>query len=94
MGGENRGQAGGVVVCSTSRTHSAEGRVTPWQLTVFDDWSVHCHPNFDLVSHELTPDCACGPEATLMHARADADNWMYQHHSLDGREAREGSVDR
>lgn len=60
-----------------------------WSTTQLEDWTVHVHPNFDVVSHDLTPDCACLPTAERVTTSDGGDNWLYIHHSLDGREGGE-----
>lgn len=58
------------------------------------DWSdvddgVHVIPLGDVIDHDHTDDCVCGPTSELQ-ANADApDVWLVTHHSLDGREATE-----
>ncbi|MGH3441153.1 MAG: hypothetical protein ACRDUY_03740 [Nitriliruptorales bacterium] len=42
---------------------------------------VHVYPEADLVDHELTLDCVCGPHLTP-HLGVE----VVTHHSLDGRE--------
>lgn len=60
-----------------------------WSTTRLEDWTVHVHPNFDVVSHDLTPECVCLPNAECVTTTSGGDNWLYIHHSLDGREADE-----
>lgn len=50
---------------------------------------LHVHPRADLIGHEMTGDCACGPQARLVTREDRPDGWLIVHHSLDGREARE-----
>lgn len=52
----------------------------------------HVVPNGDLVDHDLTDDCVCGP--TVQWGNADTgeaydDGPLVIHHSLDGRELHE-----
>jgi hypothetical protein len=49
---------------------------------------VHVVPNGDLIEHELTDECPCGPASELRQT-PDGDGWLIIHDSLDGREARE-----
>lgn len=47
----------------------------------------HVMPNRDLIEHEASEDCVCGPEPLNVTEMGDAgDRWVYVHHSLDGRE--------
>lgn len=48
---------------------------------------VHVLPLNDLIDHETSEDCVCGPEVELVSAVDDG--WLISHHSLDGREERE-----
>lgn len=50
---------------------------------------VHVYPLRDLVEHEHTEDCICGPTAEAVKRSDGSIGWMYTHHSLDGREKRE-----
>lgn len=43
----------------------------------------------DLLDHELTEDCICGPTAVPIKREDGSMGWVYEHHSLDGREASE-----
>lgn len=46
-----------------------------------DDWdTLHIVPDRDLISHEMSGDCPCGPRV---------DGLIFTHESLDGRERRE-----
>jgi hypothetical protein len=46
---------------------------------------VHVLPVDDVVDHDLTEDCLCGPLSQLFGDR----EWSVVHHSLDGRERHE-----
>lgn len=50
---------------------------------------LHTYPVGDVIEHELTPDCVCGPECVPIELDGGGFNWHYRHHSLDGRELRE-----
>lgn len=50
---------------------------------------VHVHPVADLIDHELTDGCPCGPTAEPVERDDGSIGWILIHHSLDGREARE-----
>lgn len=45
-------------------------------------------PLCDLIEHDLNDTCVCGPRAELVTTER-GDEWMFVHHSLDGREAKE-----
>jgi len=47
--------------------------------------NIHVLPNDDLVEHDNSEDCVCGPDAYL-----EDGSWVYVHHSLDGREIPHG----
>jgi hypothetical protein len=48
---------------------------------------VHVVPVGDLIEHVDRWDCLCGPDGEFF---AESGRWCYVHHSLDGREFREG----
>lgn len=52
--------------------------------------TVHVHPLGDLIEHELTDDCPCGPEQRPEPQEDGSTGWLVIHHSLDGREEAEG----
>ena len=58
-----------------------------WVFMLCDDDSRHVYPLGDQILHYADEDCVCGPRAELV--TNDGDHWIYTHHSLDGREARE-----
>lgn len=47
----------------------------------------HVVPTNDLIDHDTIDDCVCGPREELVEGR-----WVVVHHSLDGREKREGDI--
>lgn len=49
----------------------------------------HVHPVGDLIEHEFTDDCACGPRQELVELADGSDGWLVVHNSLDGREKTE-----
>jgi hypothetical protein len=51
--------------------------------------AVHTVPVNDLIEHETSPDCLCGPECEPVERDDGSFGWLYVHHSLDGREERE-----
>lgn len=54
--------------------------------------TVHVFPNGDLIEHETSgDDCACGPTPDPVKRDDGSIGWVMVHHSLDGREAREGA---
>ena len=54
-----------------------------WAVEAAD--GVHVVPLVDLVGHELSEDCACGPQPE----EVVPGSWMFSHSSLDGRELKE-----
>lgn len=53
-----------------------------WLKTTMADGDIHVTPVNDLIDHELSEDCICGPEPELL----ENGKWMYAHESLDRRE--------
>jgi hypothetical protein len=51
---------------------------------------MHVRPLADLVEHELTEDCPCGPRPEAVINDDGSMGWLIVHHSLDGREQNEG----
>ena len=49
----------------------------------------HVHPIDDLIDHELTDDCPCGPTMQPVEHDDGSVACVLVHHSLDGREADE-----
>lgn len=61
-----------------------------WRLAIEGN-DGHAIPVADLVEHEESEDCVCGPRVCLLGRPDGSDAWAYTHHSLDGREhAEEG----
>jgi len=52
--------------------------------------SQHVVPVGDLIEHELTDDCPCGPRSEAVKRDDGSYGWVVVHHSLDGREASVG----
>lgn len=51
--------------------------------------STHVVPINDLVEHELTDYCSCGPRTKPVPRDDGSIGWIHVHHSLDGRELTE-----
>lgn len=49
----------------------------------------HVYPDADLVEHGFDEDCICGPTPEPVLREDGSNGWLYTHHSLDNREARE-----
>jgi hypothetical protein len=47
--------------------------------------TIHVVPVNDLVEHEDSEDCVCGPDVEFVEPHG----WLVSHHSLDGREESE-----
>ncbi|HEY9413581.1 MAG TPA: hypothetical protein VIQ30_02375 [Pseudonocardia sp.] len=43
----------------------------------------------DLIGHERSEACPCGPDVQLVRHEGEPDVWLVVHHSLDGRERSE-----
>ena len=50
---------------------------------------VHVVPINDLVDHEASDDCVCGPTVEAVFRDDGSNGWVIVHHSLDGRERHE-----
>lgn len=50
---------------------------------------VHVVPINDLVGHEASDDCVCGPTVEAVFRDDGSNGWVVVHHSLDGRERHE-----
>lgn len=51
--------------------------------------SVHTMPVNDLIEHDASEDCPCGPTAEPVEGDDGSFGWLHIHHSLDNREAGE-----
>jgi hypothetical protein len=49
----------------------------------------HVVPVNDIVKHDLSEDCVCGPDVQPIKRDDGSVGWVISHHSLDGRESRE-----
>ena len=50
---------------------------------------IHTMPVNDLIEHEDSSECICGPECIPVEREDGSYGWLYSHHSLDGREENE-----
>lgn len=46
---------------------------------------IHVHPQDDLVGHEMTDDCICGPSWEQVPRDDGSVGWLIVHHALDAR---------
>jgi hypothetical protein len=60
-----------------------------WLAKQTGDREVHVAPLDDLLVHDLTDLCPCGPTPRREPCGDGSDGWIYTHHSLDGREVDE-----
>jgi hypothetical protein len=51
--------------------------------------AVHVVPIGDLIEHETSDACPCGPRTEPVKRDDGSMGWLHVHHSLDGREATE-----
>ncbi|TYP82049.1 hypothetical protein [Blastococcus xanthinilyticus] len=51
--------------------------------------AAHVVPRGDLIEHETTEFCACGPRSEPVKREDGSMGWVVVHHSLDGREVSE-----
>lgn len=54
-----------------------------------DEFTQHVWPCRDLIQHEWSDDCVCGPTQKPIEREDGSIGWIVQHASLDGREKRE-----
>lgn len=47
---------------------------------------LHVVPLGDLVDHEPSDECVCGPETIRIERGDGSDGWVISHHALDKRE--------
>lgn len=57
-----------------------------WRSIEAEEGVVHLMPVDDLIAHEASDDCACGPGSECVTEEGERDNWLMTHRSLDGRE--------
>ncbi|MFF4596346.1 hypothetical protein [Amycolatopsis sp. NPDC001319] len=58
----------------------------PWANVWTDDAVVHLVPIEDIVWHEFSDSCVCGPDSEPHRPQAAGpDVWYVIHHALDGR---------
>lgn len=63
-----------------------------WTVTWYDPAGTHVTPNGDLIEHDPTVDCICGPDVEWVNPDTGGTyehGPLVGHHSLDGREADE-----
>lgn len=51
--------------------------------------AVHVEPVNDLIEHEDSDKCVCGPDVEAVFRDDGSNGWLISHHSLDGREMNE-----
>lgn len=54
---------------------------------------VHTVPVNDLIEHETSEDCVCGPEIIPVEREDGSIGYVASHHSLDGRERKEPNAE-
>lgn len=60
-----------------------------WLAREVSDTEVHAVPLDDVIVHEFTTDCPCGPRPRCIPREGRPDGWVHTHHSADGREFNE-----
>ncbi|MET7992841.1 hypothetical protein ABZU76_18310 [Amycolatopsis sp. NPDC005232] len=59
---------------------------TKWANVWIDGGDLHLVPIEDVVWHDFSNDCLCGPKIELHHSQANgSDVWYVIHHALDER---------
>ena len=48
--------------------------------------AAHAIPRADLIEHEASDECPCGPTLNPVERDDGSIGWVHEHHSLDGRE--------
>jgi hypothetical protein len=61
-----------------------------WLAKQTSGTDVHVVPLDDLILHDHTDLCPCGPTPRREPRGDGSDGWIYTHHSLDARETDEG----
>lgn len=51
--------------------------------------SIHVVPSHDLIDHEVSESCPCGPVTEAVKRDDGSVGWVVGHHALDAREVRE-----
>lgn len=54
--------------------------------------TVHVEPINDLIEHEDSDGCVCGPDVEAVFLEDGSNGWLISHHSLDGRELHEDAA--
>ena len=54
--------------------------------------TVHVVPVNDLIEHETSDTCACGPRTEAVFRHDGSNGWVTTHASLDGREKHESAT--
>jgi hypothetical protein len=67
-------------------TDDADPPAGQWLARQTDDFTAHSVPLDDVIVHEFTEDCPCGPTPAPTPRNDGAQGWVVSHHSLDGRE--------
>lgn len=57
-----------------------------WLAQEVSDIEVHAVPLDDVIVHEFSTACPCGPRARTIPREGRPDGSVYTHHSVDGRE--------
>jgi hypothetical protein len=60
-----------------------------WLAQEVSDTAVHTVPLDDVIVHDFSEACPCGPRSRVIPREGRPDGWVYTHHSLDGRELNE-----
>ena len=60
-----------------------------WLGQETNDTTFHVVPLDDLIVHDFSENCPCGPRPRRIPRDGRPDAWTYTHHSLDGREFNE-----
>lgn len=64
-----------------------------WQCVPGADGAVNVIPDGDLLPHQFSDDCVCGPRTEAVFRDDGSNGWMFVHSSLDGRELSEPDYD-
>ena len=77
-------------ITGTALAVQRRSRRRSWLTYHLTPREAHLVPECDDVDHSVDDDCICGPRCEPQEHEDGSIAWLYVHHSLDGREQREG----
>lgn len=73
---------------TADRRLAPPARPRTWRLVEPEEFVKHVVPRQDIVVHDVSEGCVCGPAGYVMSGHDECDHpdvWIHQHHALDGR---------